>query len=101
MEITLLNGQCFEAKLTYRNLYILQTNRPKDYEEYNRICMNGTTTEMDYLRLLYTAYLCNANEPDLTFEDFLDNLKYDRKYLHIAGKMLSAPKKRSESPSIG
>lgn len=101
MEITLLNGQCFEAKLTYRKLYFLQEKRPDDYAEYNKVCMNGTQTEIDYLRLLYTAYLCNAKEPDLTFDDFLDNLEFNRKNLQIAGRMLSAPKKRSESPSIG
>lgn len=98
-EVTLLNGEKFEASLTYRKLYVLQCKRPKDYAEYNKVCMNGTQTELDYLRLLYTAYLCNSEQSALSFDEFLDNLEFDRKNLQIAGRMLSAPKKPSEGHS--
>ena len=98
-EITLQNGEKFEASLTYRKLYVLQCKRPKDYAEYNKVSMNGTQTELDYLRLLYTAYLCNTEQPELSFDDFLDNLEFDRNNLKIAGQMLSAPKKISGSRS--
>lgn len=99
-EITLLNGEKFEASLTYRKLYVLQCKRPKDYEEYNKVSMNGTQTELDYLRLLYTAYLCNScNSEVLSFDEFLDNLEFNRNNLRIAGQMLSAPKKTSGNHS--
>lgn len=97
MTVTLMNGEKFEAHLTYRKLYVLQCKCPEDYAEYNKVSMNGTQTELDYLRLLYTAYLCNAEQPELSFDEFLDNLEFDRNNLKIAGQMLSAPKKPSGS----
>lgn len=89
--VNLDNGVSFEAKLTYRKLYNLEKANPVAYKEYSDIILNGTKKEIDYITLLYTAYLCNVENPDMSFDEFIDNCPYGMKTVNLASQMVTNP----------
>lgn len=105
-EVELIDGTKVECTLTYRALLQLSTKAKDAYDEYNRIFTKGAKTEIDNLRIVYTAYLCAwvlAEKPvshALTFDDFIDNLIPDRVMVQGALATLLNPKKATASAAL-
>lgn len=102
-EIELIDGSKVECTLTYRALLQLSTKAKDAYDEYNRIFTKGAKTEIENLRILYTAYLCawclDGKEMSraLTFDGFIDNVLPDRTMVTEALTILLNPKKARNS----
>lgn len=106
-EIEFVDGTKAECTLTYRALLQLSTKAKDAYDEYNRIFVKGAKTEIDNLRILYTAYLCawvldeKPISHALTFDGFIDSVLPDRMMVSSALSLLLNPKKAmvSAAPS--
>lgn len=102
-EIDLIDGTKAECTLTYRALLQLSTKAKDAYDDYNRIFTKGAKTEIDNLKILYTAYLCSwvlADKPmshALTFDGFIDAIVPDRVMVQNALSILLNPKKAMAS----
>ena len=55
----LVDGKVVHLRLAWANLKLLKTKKPELYEEFNRIFTKGAEDVFDYMRIIYTAYVCN------------------------------------------
>lgn len=77
------NGDIVMITLNFGALYRLRNTDKQLYDEYNGILRKKDTDkdEIDSARLVYVAYRC-ANEADhMSFEEFIDKMPYNRKYI--------------------
>lgn len=101
--IDLMDGSSVDCTLTYRALLQLSSKDKAAYDEYNKIFVKGAKTEIQNLRILYTAYLCAwilADKPmreALTFDEFIDSIVPDRLMVSQALAALLNPKKALDS----
>lgn len=76
----LANGENIELSLTFAKLYRLRACSPQEYEKYNKVIMDGAKDTFDFLRIIYTAYLChNIESIDecMSFDDFIKIAPFD------------------------
>lgn len=93
----LANGEKIELKLSFARLYRLRASAPQLYEKYNKVMMDGTHDTFDFLRIMYTAYVCeNIEKIDecMSFEEFIELVPLNMNSLmNISTKLLTAKKK--------
>lgn len=97
--VNMADGRELSLVLTFPALYRLKSERPREYKEANRVLVKGAEEVLDYLQLMYTAYLCANLEQ-------LDGCMSFRKFTELAPEInavtqavneLVAPKKRAAS----
>ena len=94
--IELVNGETVGLTLTFARLYRLRACNPQIYEKYNRIMMDGAKDTFDFLRIIYTAYICsNLEKIDdcMSFEDFIELAPFDMNKLMTLSKSIISSKK--------
>lgn len=99
IEFELTNGEKVNMTLQFFRLYQLKASKQhkNDYDRYNEINIKGAKEELNYVDLLYVAYLCaNIENLDECMEkkDFLINFPSDREYVSRIYNALVAPKKK-------
>lgn len=92
------NGEKIELSLTFLDAYRLRERYPDLYKEYNLIVMNGVNDEIDYMRIIYTAYVCRNLDKFMDFEEFLGVFPPNRMLVvQLAGSLLYPDKKKVAS----
>lgn len=93
----LANGEKVELKLSFARLYKLRAKNQKLYEQYNDVVMNGAKDTFDFLRIIYTAYVCEKIEnieACMSFEEFINAAPFDMNTLPSNAMKLLASKKK-------
>lgn len=97
--VVMADGREETLCLSFAALWQLKTKRPNEYKTVNRILVKGTEDIMDYLSLLYAAYLCANLERIEGCEGFLDFSARAPEFnaVMLAVNELISPKKRAAS----
>ena len=97
--LVMADGREETLVLSFAALWQLKTRRPNEYKTVSRILVQGSDDVMDYLSLLYAAYLC-AHLEDLEgcegFRKFADRAPEVNAVMLAANELVS-PKKRTAS----
>ncbi len=100
-EFEFCDGTTTELTLAFYKLYQLKASKYREfYEAYNAInAKKQLTEELDFVRIMYVAYLCAHIKDDvvLTEEEFMEKCGCDRGALLEAYEALTQPKKRKAS----
>lgn len=83
--------------LTFAKLYKLKldSKTEKDYDKFNTIFNKGAKDVFDYLYIIYIAYLCETENRQYEFSDFIENINYfDMDYIIRTVNNLSSSKKK-------
>ena len=99
---TLMDGREIEMTLNFCLLYKLggMDGFSSVYKSYNKIMSKGPQSEVDNVKILYTAYCCaNINNVDniMSFEDFASLLPEDRTVIGDLLIDLTSKKKKTDS----
>lgn len=93
------DGSTVQMTLSFRRLMELKTRNKQQYENCNRIMMEGPKDIFDNVSILYTAYLCALDEKEIPmgYDAFVDGLPG---YMNVVNEMvqdLIRPKKKTSS----
>lgn len=75
--LTLKDGKEVEIKLTFKDLYKLEKDKPELAKEYFNLQKKPELTELDMVKVIYVGYIVAGNEC-VEFEDFLDLISNNR-----------------------
>ena len=104
-DFDLIDGSTVKLTLTYDSLYKLEGLKPDVMADYNEVMTKGAKTELQMLRVIYTAYLCGLIKSQgnvdgcMDYENFLAMVQPDREYIAATLVKLVAPKKSLASVS--
>lgn len=101
-EMELADGSKVKLALAYSLLFQLRKLKPKVYEEYNEVAMNGTKDELKHIDLIYAAYLCaNIENVDecMSKEKFINLLPEEHYTIPVmtAALLYGKAKKKTDS----
>ena len=100
-EFEFCDGSKTELTLAFYKLYQLKASKFRNYyEAYNEInSKKQLTEELDFVRIMYVAYLCAhlKDETVFTEEEFMEKCGCDRGALLEAYEALTQPKKHKAS----
>ncbi|WP_050638477.1 hypothetical protein [Candidatus Stoquefichus sp. SB1] len=97
MKFKISNETEVNIGLTFAKLYKLKldSKTQKDYEKFNVIFNRGAKDVFDYLYIIYVAYLCENENKQYEFNDFIENVDYfDMDYIIRTVNALSSSKKK-------
>ena len=75
--LTLKDGKEVEIKLTFKDLYKLEKEKPELAKEYFNLQKKTELTELDMVKVIYVGYIVAGNKY-VEFEDFLDLISNNR-----------------------
>ena len=101
--LEMADGSSVKLTLAYRYLLQLSTFNRKVYDDYNAVWnkKEGKREEVDNVRTLYAAYLCAAiqegtQDSAMSWDEFLDNMTFDREAVGEALRGLLTPKRKGD-----
>lgn len=97
MKFKINNESEIDIGLTFAKLYKLKldSRTEKDYDKFNLIFNKGAKDVFDYLFIIYVAYLCENENRQYGFNDFIENIDYfDMDYIIRTVNGLSSSKKK-------
>lgn len=80
--------------LTFGLLYKLKVTDEKLYDECNKILMNGAKDLFDMVKILYVAYKCGEPNGKLTYNEFMELVPFDLKFIPALYQRLATSKKK-------
>lgn len=95
-EFTFADGEKTKMTLTFDRLLQLRTKDKDLYERYNKYRMDGSTDILEWLEMLYVAYLCahiDDYENCMSEEEFIAKCGNDLNAVTEAVAILTTPKK--------
>lgn len=102
--LELENGEIVQLTLNFGKLLNVRAKRKDIYKRYNKVMMDGPEDVFDNVIILYTAYLCGADDIDncKSEEEFTNLLPPYMQQVNNYVMDLTRPKKQtdSEKPSV-
>lgn len=93
------DGDTCKMTLTFYKLYQLRAKNPGLYKKYATTINKGKNIEeLDMITIMYTAYVCaNMDDMIMNEEEFMIKCGSDRTAIMNAYKVLTQPKKQTDS----
>ncbi len=95
-EFKFADGEKVKLTITFSLLNRLKSKNKELYERYNKYRMDGSKDMLEWLEMLYVAYLCaNMDDYDtcMSFDDFMNKCGGDLNEVTKAVAILTTPKK--------